>query len=67
MNNDILRLQKFQIEIPKEFKCICDKYNLQYFLIYGSLLGALRHKGFIPWDDDIDIGMPRKDYDQFVS
>lgn len=67
MNNDTLRLQKVQIKIAKEFKRICDKYNLQYFLIYGSLLGAVRHEGFIPWDDDIDIGMPRKDYDQFVS
>jgi len=67
MSEDLLKVQEIQLEITTEFKRICDTYNLQYFLIYGSLLGAVRHEGFIPWDDDIDIGMPRKDYDQFVS
>lgn len=49
------------------FEEICKKYNLRYFFVYGNLIGAVRHKGFIPWDDDIDVGMPRKDYDIFMK
>lgn len=46
---------------------ICRQYSLNYFLIGGSLLGAVRHQGFIPWDDDLDIGMSRQDYNQFLK
>lgn len=62
--NDIHTLQ---IELMLEFKRICDKYQLNYFLAYGTMLGAVRHKGFIPWDDDVDFGMLREDYNRFLK
>ncbi len=58
--NELLKLLDY-------FDSICKKYNLKYTLIAGSLLGAVRHKGFIPWDDDLDIAMPRVDYDKLLK
>ena len=60
-------LQQKQLDILKAFIRVCDKHNLEYFLMYGTALGAIRHKGFIPWDDDIDVGMPRADYEKYIQ
>lgn len=56
-----------ELDLFEIFKRICEKYQLKYFLIGGALIGAIRHGGFIPWDDDIDIGMPREDFKKFVK
>ena len=57
-------LQLIELEILKKFAAMCRKHGLRYFAAYGTLLGAVRHQGFIPWDDDIDVAMPRKDFDR---
>ena len=65
--NELNTAKLLQIKILKYLHEICSKYNIKYFLAYGSLLGAIRHNGFIPWDDDIDVGMTRENYDRFVT
>jgi len=68
MNLEELRIyQLAQIELLDKTDEICKKMNLTYYLIGGTLLGAVRHKGFIPWDPDIDIAMPRDDYEAFLE
>lgn len=64
-DNQIKTLQEKSFEILLHFKAFCDKYNLTFTLAGGSLIGTMRHKGFIPWDDDIDVFMLRKDYEKF--
>lgn len=58
-----LRILKNLLAIDK----VCKEHNLRYYIMAGTMLGAVRHKGFIPWDDDLDIGMPRADYDLLMT
>lgn len=59
--------KKVMLNILLSFAHFCDDHQLVYWLDAGTLIGAVRHKGFIPWDDDIDVGMPRKDFDKFME
>lgn len=66
-HENLKKIQDIERNILREFIRICDKYSLRYFLVEGSLLGAVRHKGMIPWDDDIDVALYREDYEVFMS
>ena len=59
--------KQLQTELLLELASFCDRNGITYFLGYGTLLGAVRHKGYIPWDDDIDVWMPRPDYEKFCA
>ena len=66
-NINLEELKKIQFDILKKVAAFCEKNKIKYYLGYGTLLGAVRHKGYIPWDDDIDIIMPRPDYLRFIE
>lgn len=64
---ELTRINKVQIEILREVSRVCKKLNIQCFMVHGSLLGTIRGAGFIPWDDDIDIAIPREQYEKFLE
>ena len=64
---NLKEIQQIELELLLKFDLVCKSNNLRYSLGGGTLLGAIRHKGFIPWDDDIDVMMPRPDYEKFLS
>ena len=60
-------IKALEIDILRHFVAYCEKHSLNYMLYAGTLLGAIRHKGMIPWDDDVDVAMPRPDYERFLA
>ena len=66
-NGSMTELQEKILEIMKAFDSVCRKHNLHYYMLGGTMLGAVRHKGFIPWDDDADFGLPRKEYEKLLQ
>lgn len=67
MENKLRKLQLTQLEILEYVDEFCKKHNIKYSLYAGTMIGAIRHKGFIPWDDDLDIGMLRPEYEKFLE
>ncbi len=67
VDSEMKKVWAVELDLLNEFSRVCKNYGLQWFAHAGTLLGAVRHHGFIPWDDDIDVMMPRKDYERFCA
>ena len=67
VTSDTKKVWQVELDLLKKFIQVCNKYDIKYFIIAGSLLGVIRHGGFIPWDDDIDIGMLRPEYEKLLK
>ena len=67
MNIDIKEAHRSMLYLLQSFDTVCKKHDIDYWLDYGTLLGAIRHQGFIPWDTDTDVGMLRSDYALFLE
>lgn len=67
LDENMRNIHEYDIEMVKVVKEICQKLNLKTYMLGGTMLGAIRHKGFIPWDDDVDLGMFREDYNKFLE
>ena len=67
MNIEAEVLHNRLLSMMKSFHNFCEDNNIRYYMIGGTALGAIRHKGFIPWDDDVDIGVPRPDYEKLLT
>ena len=67
VTKQIKEVWAISLDLLEELKRVCAKYNLKYIADFGTLLGAVRHQGFIPWDDDIDVAMPRDDYEKLIE
>lgn len=67
LDQKLKAVQDVTYDILKDFDEFCSKHNLTYYISYGTLIGAVRHQDFIPWDDDIDVSMPREDYDKLLN
>lgn len=64
---DVHEIQNLELSLLKSVADFCEAHDLRYYMVGGTLLGAVRHQGYIPWDDDIDLAMPRPDYDRFLE
>lgn len=67
VTEDRKRINLVYLDLLREFDRLCRKHDITYWVFFGTLLGAVRHQGFIPWDDDVDIMMPRKDFDRLMA
>ena len=67
ITTEIKKVWAIELDLYQKFSEICNKHNLRYWVAFGTLLGAIRHNGFIPWDDDLDVWMPRNDYEKLLE